>query len=135
MPGNSPQTPLSVRRLRILGILLGIGLFIWLSLEESGDGWVRFFSAAISALAVAWIWRRFKYRADKHWYWRPLAGLLAGLLVAPLALLLMVFKTGLHGHAGPDFSGDQILAVIFSTPVWVVSGLLIGAGLEILFRK
>ena len=131
MPGSSNESPLAVRRLRILGIFLGVGLFFWLSIEESGDVWVLSFSAAISALLAAQAWQRLKTRQGKPRYWLPLAGLLAGLLVTPLALLLMALKTGLHGHQGPDFSGSQILSVILRTPVWVISGLLIGVGLEI----
>jgi hypothetical protein len=134
MPGSSPQNPLLVRRLRILGIILGIGLLVWLSVEESGDVWVLIFSGAISALVAAQAWLRLKDRAKKPPYWLPLAGFLAGLLVTPLALLLMALKTGLHGHQGPDFSGSQILSVILRTPVWVISGLLTGLGLEILRR-
>jgi hypothetical protein len=133
-PGNSSNNSLTVRRLCILGILLGVCLLIWLQIEDSSDRWVLLFSAAVSALATAQIWLRLSGRFGERGYWLPLAGLLAGLLITPAALLLMVIKTGLHGHQGPDFSGDQILGVIVRTPVWIVSGLIIGVGLDIFQR-
>jgi hypothetical protein len=57
-----------------------------------------------------------------------LVGTLAGLMVAPLALLLMAFKTGLHGHGTPDFTPAQVQAVLLYSPAWGGSGLLLGLG-------
>jgi hypothetical protein len=57
-----------------------------------------------------------------------IAGLLAGLAVAPLASFLMVFKTGLHGHGFPDFTPEQIVAVLHRTPIFASSGFFLGLG-------
>jgi len=124
-----------VRKLRILGLILGASLLFWLPIEDSGDRWVLLFSAAISTLIAAQCWLQLIGRFGKRGYWLVLSGLLAGILVTPVAVLLMALKTGLHGHQGPDFSGDQIMAVLVRTPVWIVSGFLAGAGLEIFWRQ
>lgn len=120
--------------MRILGILLGGCLFLWLQFEDSGELWVLLFSAAISILTAWQVWLRLNSRFGRRAYWLPLAGFLAGLVITPAALLLMALKTGLHGHQGPDFSGDQILAIVRGTHAWLISGLIIGIGLELLFK-
>ena len=56
------------------------------------------------------------------------AGLLAGLAVGPLASFFMIFKTGLHGHGAPDFTPQQMAAVLLRTPIFGISGLLLGLG-------
>lgn len=52
------------------------------------------------------------------------AGLVAGLAVSLVAVTLISFKGGLHGHGFPDFSLVQVRDVILSTPWWAVAGLL-----------
>jgi hypothetical protein len=133
-PVNPDQNPLSIRRLRILGIILGGCLLVWLPFEDNNDRWVLSFAAAICCLAAAQILLRLERRFGRHGYWLPLAGVVAGALVTPTALLLMAIKTGLHGHQPPDFTGEQIQSVMIRTPVWLISGLLVGLGVE-LFRR
>ncbi len=123
-----------MRRLRILGILLGASLLFWLQTEDASVHWVLLFSAAICSLLVGLVWQRLARRHIQSGYWFPIAGLLVGLLITPSALLLMALKTGLHGHQGPDFSGDQILAVIVRTPAWILSGLTTGVGVQLFQR-
>jgi hypothetical protein len=60
--------------------------------------------------------------------------LAAGLAVVPLALLLMGIKNGLHAHAQPEYTPQQILSVLRSLPVWSLAGLLAGSALAI-WRK
>ncbi len=133
-PDRPLQNPQPLRRMRILGILLGGCLFVWLQLEGSGELWVLLFSAAISVLTATQVWLRLTSRFGMKVYWLPLAGFLAGLLITPAALLMMAMKTGLHGHQGPDFSGEQILAIVRGTPAWLISGLLVGIGLQLFFK-
>jgi ABC-type enterochelin transport system permease subunit len=133
-PGNLDQSSLAIRRLRILAIVLGGCLLLWLPVEDSRDHWALMFAAAICSLAAAHIFLRLKKHFGKRSYWLPLAGLLAGALVTPAAFLLMAIKTGLHAHQTPDFTGDQIQAVVVRTPIWVISGLLVGLGVELFGR-
>lgn len=120
-----------MRRLRILWILLGACLLIWLQLEDASERWVLLFAAAICTMLAAQAWQRLARHRVQQGYWFPLAGLLVGLLITPVALSLMALKTGLHGHQGPDFSGEQILAVIMRTPFWIASGLITGSGIQL----
>jgi hypothetical protein len=41
----------------------------------------------------------------------------------------MAIKTGLHGHAAPDFTSAQVIEVFLRTPIWGLGGLLIGLGI------
>jgi hypothetical protein len=126
---NRPKTPEAGRQFRLLVILLGIILFVWLSFEGQNVTWIILFANAISMLGTAVILARYsRLTQNKSWLVYPLAGLLGGAATTPIALLLMAIKTGLHGHSGPDYTSAQILAVLISFPVWVGAGALIGLG-------
>jgi hypothetical protein len=114
--------------LRLAGLLLGIALFLWLPFEDRSVNWALSFAGGIS------LWGATRFLVDRQTVgWRLLVrhawvGTLAGLAVAPLALLLMVFKSGVHAHGFPDFTYDQMQTVLLRTPVWTSSGLLLGLG-------
>lgn len=114
--------------LRLAGLLIAVSLFIWIPFEDLGLQWVLILSAAI----CAWIGVRFLLNwVVSGWQmvlWHSLVGCLAGLAVAPLAALLMLLKSGLHGHAAPDFTVDQMQTVFGLAPYLSLSGLLIGLG-------
>jgi hypothetical protein len=133
-PGSPDQGQPASRRLRILGILLGFCLLLWLPAEDTSDRWVLIFAAAICSLTGAYTWLWLEIRKGKRAYYLPLAGFVGGALVTPAAFLLMAIKTGLHDHLTPDFTGDQIRAIVLRTPVWIISGLLVGLGAELLRR-
>jgi hypothetical protein len=59
------------------------------------------------------------------------AGQWLGFGTAILALLLMVIKTGLHGH-GPEFSVTQINWIIGQIPWWTSAGTVAGLGLALI---
>ena len=52
----------------------------------------------------------------------------AGLLLVPLAILLMAIKTGIHGHGTPDYTVDQMQDVLSRMPFFALGGALLGAG-------
>ncbi len=115
--------------LRLSALVLGAALLFWLPFEDTHDRWTVLFASAGSA----WFAARFlaRRRPSRPWpFLRQslLAGLLAGLAVGPLASFLMIFKTGLHGHGAPDFTLEQMAAVLLRTPFFVASGLLLGLG-------
>jgi hypothetical protein len=114
--------------LRISALLLGVYLLSWLPFEDKDE--IR---ALLSAAAInAWIAIRYLVRLPVHARKGSLrytvVGILAGLAVTPMTLFLMAFKTGIHGHESPDFTAEQIIAVIYGTPIWGSAGLLLGLG-------
>lgn len=124
--------PSITRRLRGLFLLLGIGLLIWLPVEDTHLGWVIFFAAASAVLtglqiAVGVQRRLASDRIPLIARW-GLVGLMIGALIVPYALFLMAFKSGIHGHSRPDYSPDQIVTVMRRTPIFVLSGTFCGLG-------
>lgn len=117
--------------LRLSAISLGILWLFWLPVEDNGLLNVYLFALGISLLMTLWL------RRSRLWgSWKPgkrivSLGSLAGLLVTPLALLLMAFKSGLHGHLAPDYTPDQVLAVIKSSPIWLIGGGMLSLGLHL----
>ena len=132
---------------RISALIVGIAWLIWLSIEDLSERWVLLFSVTICVLLAV----RFliyysaqrsknedKYpqnreqRSARRFLFYPLVGALTGLAVTPVAIFLMALKTGLHGHFAPEFTSAQVFIVLIRTPIWIVGGLLIGVGVELL---
>lgn len=132
---------------RISALIVGIAWLIWLSIEDLSERWVLLFSVTICVLLAV----RFliyysaqrsknedKYsqnreqRSARRFLFYPLVGALTGLAVTPVAIFLMALKTGLHGHFAPEFTSAQVFIVLVRTPIWIVGGLLIGVGVELL---
>jgi hypothetical protein len=128
-------------------LIVGIAWLIWLSIEDLSERWVLLFSVTICVLLAV----RFliyysaqrsknedKYpqnreqRSARRFLFYPLVGALTGLAVTPVAIFLMALKTGLHGHFAPEFTSAQVFIVLIRTPIWIVGGLLIGVGVELL---
>lgn len=124
--------PLKYRRwLRPTAIMLGVGMLVWLPFEESHENWVVFFAVSIAALFAAAALLRWAGPGSRPWLIYPLITGAAGALVTPLALLLMAVKSGIHGHSAPDYTSTQVSSVLLRTPLWLVSGLLIGLGIAV----
>jgi hypothetical protein len=92
---------------------------------------VYLLSAAISAWWAARFIANFSAGQRRFSIRHIMVGAAAGIAVTPLALLLMAFKSGLHGHGSPDFTIGQMQAVVLRTPVWVIAGSLLGWGVAI----
>lgn len=118
--------------LRLTGLLLGFGILVWLPVEDQSELGVLIFSAAL----CTWIAARFLINPapnDKQLILRHIfVGSGAGLVLAPLSILLMAIKSGIHGHGTPDFTVAQMGAVLMRTPYFVLTGLLLGLGSGIL---
>ena len=118
--------------LRICGLLLGIVVLVWLPVEESSELGVL----VIAGLICTWfgIWLLYKTESHvNHMLWRNViiwGGM--GLLLAPLAIFLMAIKTGIHGHGTPDFTANQMQALISRIPFFILGGILLGTGLGLL---
>jgi uncharacterized membrane protein YedE/YeeE len=123
--------------LRYWGIFLGIALLFWLPIEDTTETWALLFAIAISTwLAIAFfLSKRVKLRSLLVEY--ILSGTLAGILVTPIALLLMAIKTGFHAHEAPEYTSQQLVSTVWKTPLWIVGGFLVGlgSGIWLIYRE
>ena len=129
---NNPPTARGKFWLRLTALLLGFGILIWLPIEDQSELGVLITSGAI----CTWIAARLLITSpqnDRQLILRHvLVGSGAGLILAPMAIILMAIKSGIHGHGTPDFSVAQIQSVLSRIPFFVLSGFLIGLGSGIL---
>jgi hypothetical protein len=122
---SHPATP---RWLRFLALALGIILLLWLPIEDMSERGPVLLAAAVCGWWAARFLVPVRPQDRGFWLRHLFCGALAGLATTPVALLLMIFKSGLHGHAAPDFTPAQMQSVIIGTPLWVGSGILLGFG-------
>lgn len=92
--------------------LLALDLCIWLGLR----GWPVWIKLESSPLALA---------ASSAW--------LAA--IPTLAIALMAFKSGLHGHGFADFTANQVGTIILAIPICFFFGGVLGGLARILGRK
>jgi hypothetical protein len=116
-----------LRNLRLLSILAGVLLLGWLPFEDGRLTWVLVFAGVLCALGAGFVLIN-KKAPEIRTRDILLAGLLAGLMITPVALFLMAFKSGIHDHGTPDFTLSQAFWVILRTPFWTAAGVLIGLG-------
>ena len=122
-----------LRRWRILSLILGFALFLWLPFEDHNASLVTIFAIAINILVILRILLVLDDKGiHKRWFIYPLCSVLAGPGITLISLLLMAFKSGLHGHGFPDFTPGQVILTLRLTPIWTMAGLLIGLGAGIL---
>ena len=121
-------SPSSLKTWRSVAFGLGLLILFWLPIEDQSILVPVLLAVAVVVVAVGFA--RLKYALRP-----PIAGFLGGLIVSPITLLVMVFKTGLHGHGTPDFTAQQIIQVIQLAPVWTLAGGLLGWGWQMLAHK
>jgi len=115
-------------RMRLIAIILGMVFLFWLPIEDTSEYSAILFSIAICGwLAAAYLIQRMKTKPATLTLF-ILVGSIAGILVTPLTLFLMAFKTGFHGHHSPEYTTQQLLSVVRKTPVWLIGGFLISFG-------
>jgi hypothetical protein len=108
---------------------------LWLPVEDVRPLGALLFGAALAGLAAVRILAALpapyvvQPTSTRPLLTASLAGALAGLAAAPLAAFLMVFKSGLHAHPIPDFTVEQLLAVLKLAPIFTLAGFMIGTGL------
>lgn len=118
-------------RLRWIGIVLLVVLLAWMPFEATSQHGAILLATAGSAY-LAWLFAARRMQAGMWRCWHFIAlGLVTGLVLAPATLGLMALKTGIHGHAVPDYTAGQILAVVGQAPIFTLSGLLVGIGLDL----
>lgn len=118
--------------MRFLFILIGIALLLWLPVEERGVSGALVFAAGISLLGVLSLLWKFEHATGERrsvrqrvlYYGALGAG--GGVMVSLIAMLLLAFKTGIHAHGLPDYSAEQVAAILRQTPAWTLTGLALG---------
>ena len=105
---------------------VGLASFIWLGWEDPSPVVVILLASLISVAWASTLIKRGALAAQTGLLrWILMCGLL-GAAVGPLAAVLMVLKTGLHGHAPPDFTIEDVLRALRLIPAWAASGALLG---------
>ncbi len=116
---------------RWLAIAVAVALLLWLPVEDVGSTSVLIISVSVCLMGAIWFLK--ERPPQRAILFRSIAvGFVAGLAVSPVAVLLIAFKAGLHGHGVPDFSFAQVVEILGRTPFWVLSGALLGAATSIL---
>ncbi len=122
---------------RVAGLaLIAVSLF-WLPLEDTTSRYPLLISGTAALLGFFAV-PAFRPGSDPCLIppsRATLIGALAGLAVAPGAVFLMVFKSGLHGHGFPDFTAAQLATVLQLTPILGLAGGAGGAGIGFWRRR
>jgi hypothetical protein len=111
-------------------------LFVWLAYEDRDLNVVMGLSAIVClAGALTWTSKRRSGRTAerRRWLLESMAiGVLAGGMVAPVAVLLILIKISLHSHGTPDFTMSDIAEIVNRLPTWALAGVLCGEALGLL---
>lgn len=105
--------------MRLLGAGWIVAFLMWLPVEDT-QIWL---AVALAAAACLWVAARVRVSV---WWQAALLGAGIGAGIPLLALSLMAFKGGLHGHGFADFSARQVWSLVSWLPLSVVT--LLGGG-------
>jgi hypothetical protein len=108
-----------VRLPRAIWIIGGIGIFIWLRLEDNAV-----WSAALIGLLVSALLTLKLIGLSRNPFVFILWGGVVGGGGAVIASILMLLKNGLHGHVFPDYPFGVIAEMLLRAPVWMGAGAL-----------
>ncbi len=118
--------------LRRLGTIWIIALVLWLPIEDT-QVWL---SAAIALIACLWFGLRVLSSKRSSANWLLVAGgALLGAAAPLLAISLMAFKSGLHGHGFPDFTARQVWAMWSAIPFSLLAGSLLAIPLHLFVAR
>jgi hypothetical protein len=123
---------------RITLAVTGVLWFIWIGIEDQSPISVLIMAVImIMALLTASLERYFSRlpeSAARRFMVIVTSGLMGGLLVTPVAVLLMAVKVSLHNHSVPDFSRLDVIQVLYSTPAWALGMLMLSAAVALYDR-
>lgn len=124
------RLPKPATKARFLLIGYGLILLVWLSLEDSSAVSVAILGAGTAIIySSVWIANRFGEQVLPLKIW-SIGLVLAGTIIGALSVLstatLMFFKSSWHGHNFPDYPPQMIADMLLRTPIWALSGALLG---------
>jgi hypothetical protein len=132
--------PLYPRRLTLITVLFGIGVFMWLSPDEQGWLVIPLGIGMATLIAIHTVFRlgtRWQDRAISV-RWVRIGVVALGALIgggsAITTALLMLFKSALHNHVFPDYPLIVVLGILQRLPLWSLAGVLIGLAVALLLR-
>ncbi|MDZ4767559.1 MAG: hypothetical protein SGJ24_00385 [Chloroflexota bacterium] len=106
-----------------------VALLVWLSLEDANSlapallGWIGALLIVLSPI------RPGAEKDRRAWRMLPMVrGAAVGVAAALIAALLMLVKTGWHGHPVPDYPLGMIVEMLTRAPLWAGAGILAGIG-------
>jgi NADH:ubiquinone oxidoreductase subunit 6 (subunit J) len=121
-----PRLDIDKKRLRWLGFFIGAAFMFWLPIEDVTYTAVVILAAAVCFWFVLWYINKRNMTSTKFAW----LGFIGGLMVGLISLLFMIFKIGLHNHNAPDFTLNQLLKLLFLSPVFGLCGFLAGWGIH-----
>ncbi len=110
--------------MRIAGGLWILAFLFWLPFEDTRLG----MTAVLAATGAVWLAFRLRPWLSITWPQAAFWGGLLGAAPSLLAITLMAFKSGLHGHGFPDFTAGQIWLALAALPWGVATGLILTLG-------
>ena len=117
--------------LRILWAMAGLFWFVWFGFEDRGIQMVVVVAVGFAlplGFQVFTAWQTSADSMQATWMLRSvLSGGIAGILVSPIAIVLVLIKVSLHQHEVPDFSQMDLQNLLQRIPFWLLTGLLFGA--------
>ena len=115
---------------RLLSLMVGGLLFIWLTLEDT-----QLLPIILLVLLATSIWvlnplmQRFAGQSispTKFILAMALLGALIGAGTVILTTIMMFLKTAWHSHLFPDYPAPMMVAMFQRLPLWTVAGALLG---------
>ena len=125
------------RRARLVAVIYGVIVFVWLSPEDFTVWPVVVLGGGLAGLTITlWLMGRLGGRTLSA-RWVTLGGVLwgaaIGLGTSLTAVALMFFKDALHAHLFPDYPPGLMLAILRRAPFWTLAGALAGLGLVLVW--
>jgi hypothetical protein len=118
--------------LRAAYFVTGVVLLFWLSYEDRTLQTPLMVAVWVVVLIGLGLWVRVRSApCQKIWSRYPLVGSLLGALIPPLAVLMTIFKSGLHAHGFLEFTTPELASVLQLTPSLALGGLALGMGVSL----
>jgi len=119
------------KQLRGLGALWIFAFILWLPFEDT-EIWM---SAILALGACIWIALRLSSKQLVNWLTALTFGAALGGAVPLLAITLMAFKSGLHGHGFADFTARQVWGMWSALPFSLLAGGLMAVSLHLFVAR
>jgi hypothetical protein len=116
---------------RYIAMATGILVLVWLSIENDSLFLLIIISALTTTLGMIVLLSRSSRLVLARWYTYLLVGAVTGFLIIPVALMLVLVRIGLHNHPQPDFTPEQVQALLRLTPASILAGFLTGLGIHL----